>query len=115
MRRPRGPGGRFLTAEEVAAMDREKRGAENGGDGGENEPVKEIEKPNNATRTPNNKGPQQRMGAGNGNPPSSGSLKRKAGQAGMGTGSPLKKTKAGNGRQVPVRLNSESEEDSLED
>lgn len=30
MRRPRGPGGRFLTAEEVAAMEREKDG---GGDG----------------------------------------------------------------------------------
>jgi hypothetical protein len=31
MRRPRGPGGRFLTADEVAAM--EKKAAEGGGDG----------------------------------------------------------------------------------
>ncbi|KAG6003423.1 hypothetical protein E4U21_002056 [Claviceps maximensis] len=37
MRRPRGPGGRFLTAEEVAAMERDAK-AENGGkaDGGDN-------------------------------------------------------------------------------
>jgi nuclear transcription factor Y alpha len=36
MRRPRGPGGRFLTAEEVAAMDREND-AKKGGDDGKSE------------------------------------------------------------------------------
>ncbi|KAA8909022.1 CCAAT-binding transcription factor (CBF-B/NF-YA) subunit B-domain-containing protein [Sphaerosporella brunnea] len=113
MRRPRGPGGRFLTADEVAAMEREKR-VENGREGGANEPVKEIEKPSNAIRTPNNKGSQPpRMGTNNGNLPSSGSLKRKAGQAGMGTGSPLKKTKASGGRQAAIRLGSESEDEDL--
>lgn len=30
MRRPRGPGGRFLTADEVAAMEKEGKGGENG-------------------------------------------------------------------------------------
>ncbi|OAQ72220.1 CCAAT-binding complex subunit HAP2 [Pochonia chlamydosporia 170] len=36
MRRPRGPGGRFLTAEEVAAMEKEAKGEDGGkGDGGE--------------------------------------------------------------------------------
>lgn len=30
MRRPRGPGGRFLTADEVAAMEKDAKGDENG-------------------------------------------------------------------------------------
>ncbi|GAB0132861.1 hypothetical protein EsDP_00001283 [Epichloe bromicola] len=44
MRRPRGPGGRFLTAEEVAAMEREAKG-ESGGklDGGDSAPHKSID------------------------------------------------------------------------
>lgn len=44
MRRPRGPGGRFLTAEEVAAMEKEAKG-ESGGklDGGDNAPHKSID------------------------------------------------------------------------
>ncbi|CAI4216657.1 unnamed protein product [Parascedosporium putredinis] len=37
MRRPRGPGGRFLTADEVAAMEREKKDGP-GGESKENEP-----------------------------------------------------------------------------
>jgi len=114
MRRPRGPGGRFLTAEEVQAMDREKRssagaGGGVGGDVGGIPDVKEVEKPSNAPRTPNNKGTQQlqqqqqqqRMAAGH--PPSSGSLKRKAGHSGLSQSSPLKKPKAGNGR-MPMRI-----------
>ncbi|KAI5857595.1 CCAAT-binding transcription factor (CBF-B/NF-YA) subunit B-domain-containing protein [Tricharina praecox] len=110
MRRPRGPGGRFLTADEVQAMEREKRGSGGiGGDIGMPDGAKEIEKPNNATRTPN-KGTQQqqqqRMATGN--PPSSGSLKRKAGQAGLPQSSPLKKSKAGNGR---MRVPTESDDD----
>ncbi|KAF8251445.1 hypothetical protein K440DRAFT_579423, partial [Wilcoxina mikolae CBS 423.85] len=107
MRRPRGPGGRFLTAEEVAAMERDKRGGENGDGGVQQEVIKENEKPSNTARTPN-KGSHPRMGSGN--PPSSGSMKRKAGQAGLGTASPLKKSKPGNGR-VSLPMSSGSEDD----
>ncbi|CAM1506645.1 Fc.00g062860.m01.CDS01 [Cosmosporella sp. VM-42] len=40
MRRPRGPGGRFLTAEEVAAMERDKDGGDGKSDGGDVSAVK---------------------------------------------------------------------------
>ena len=127
MRRPRGPGGRFLTAEEVAAMEKKRGGGgENGDAGGQRDhPLKDADKPNgsgsldsnngngngnsagsgNNTRTPNK--PHSRMGGGAiTNPSSSGSLKRKAGQAALPTSSPLKKPKGGR-----TRVPSESDED----
>jgi hypothetical protein len=88
-------------------MERDKRGGENGDGGVQQEVIKENEKPSNTARTPN-KGPHPRMGSGN--PPSSGSMKRKAGQAGLGTASPLKKSKPGNGR-VSMPMSSGSEDD----
>ncbi|KAL7275445.1 Transcriptional activator [Rhizina undulata] len=126
MRRPRGPGGRFLTADEVAEIDRQKREAEGGGDGssnaGNSSPAskpKEAEKPNNPNRTPNNRGPLTHMGNsgnhGSNNSTPVGSLKRKAGQAGLTTGSPLKKTKPVNGRMPMTRMPSESDDDALAD
>ena len=99
-----------MTADEVTALEREKQG-QNGADGGPpaDGGVREIEKPNNATRTPNNKGPQARNGVGApGNPPSGGSLKRKAGQAGLS--SPMKKVKQVGGGRIH-RLPSESEDE----
>ncbi|KAK2591246.1 Transcriptional activator [Conoideocrella luteorostrata] len=42
MRRPRGPGGRFLTAEEVAAMEREAKGEDGGKLDGADDPVHKI-------------------------------------------------------------------------
>jgi nuclear transcription factor Y alpha len=106
MRRPRGPGGRFLTADEVAAMERDKKGAENGEDG-------KAQQDKNQTRTPNKQ--QPRMGAPPLNTPSTGgSMKRKAGAAGLPNSSPLKKTKptgSGNGRMV--RQQTDSDEDGF--
>lgn len=133
MRRPRGPGGRFLTADEVAEIHRQKRSEIGGDDRGQEPPagssgdgnMKEIAKANNAMRTPNNKGPHppphssssqhSRMGGSNNNvhttPTTGGSTKRKASHAGIIGGttstsaSPLKKSKGENGRlQMPPRL-----------
>jgi hypothetical protein len=123
MRRPRGPGGRFLTADEVAEMERHKKELEGVGDneGGNGQPTtaakgKETDK-SVATRTPNRPphgGPHGSSG-GSSAPTTGGSLKRKAGQAGLSTGSPLKKTKSGGGggRVSSSNLNSESDEDGL--
>lgn len=113
MRRPRGPGGRFLTADEVAAMERQKQSeGENFGQ----EPGKEPEKPTSSHRTPNKTG-QARMNSNNGptvpTPGSAGSMKRKAGQAGLPSASPMKKSK-GNGRVAMNRgLPSDSDEETL--
>lgn len=98
MRRPRGPGGRFLTADEVAAMEKKKNE-----DDGEGTPeVQEEPKPQ--MRTPKQTQAQQRAAAaaynGNGNttPGSAGSLKRKAGPAGMANSTPVKKARPVSGR-----------------
>jgi nuclear transcription factor Y alpha len=99
-----------LTADEVAEMERQKRN-ENGDEPAEG--VKEIDRPNPAAARTPNKGSQSRVARGN--TPSSGSLKRKAGHAGMTSGSPLKKSKAGNGngRMALARMPSESDDDGL--
>ncbi|KAI5796644.1 CCAAT-binding transcription factor (CBF-B/NF-YA) subunit B-domain-containing protein [Geopyxis carbonaria] len=110
MRRPRGPGGRFLTADEVAEMERRKRQDDGPGDS-----IKELEKPNNPTRTPKSTQPRMGASAGNGGnitPNSTGSLKRKVGQVGLVSSSPLKKSKVGNGR-MPMRMQSDSDDDAL--
>lgn len=66
MRRPRGPGGRFLTAEEVAAMEREKAtNAGEGGDGVDKEnggtPVKaEVNSTNSAQKRKSGTGVQSK-------------------------------------------------------
>lgn len=75
--------------------------------------IKEMEKPSNPSRTPN-KAAQSRMNnTGGGTPGSAGSMKRKAGQAGLASGSPMKKSK-GNGRMAMNRgLPSESDEEAL--
>jgi nuclear transcription factor Y alpha len=96
-----------LTADEVAAMEREKKGDQNG-DGVVQQEVREIEKPTNTTRTPNKGSHPRGIGGGN-TPQSGGSMKRKAGQAGLGTASPLKKSKAGNGRVLPMSSGSEDD------
>lgn len=99
MRRPRGPGGRFLTAEEVAEMERKKHE-----DGGEGTPELQ-EEPKPQVRTPKQTQAQQRAAAAaynsNGNqttPGSAGSLKRKAGSAGMTNSTPVKKARPVGGR-----------------
>lgn len=122
MRRPRGPGGRFLTADEVAEMERRKRDEEgSGGINGQAGVVKgkesdKVNPNNNANRTPNR--PPHPMGTGsNGGSnttPTGGSLKRKAGQAGLSSGTSGKKPKSGSGRIIPD-MASESEDDGLAD
>lgn len=117
-----------MTADEVAEMERRKKEEEGsgggGGGGGNNGQAgvakgKESDKinPNNNTnRTPNR--PPHPMGAGsNGNntTPSGGSLKRKAGPAGLSSSTPGKKSRPGNGRLPISNLASESEDDVLED
>lgn len=145
MRRPRGPGGRFLTADEVAEMENKKKHdgqGENGGNNGNS---------NGQGSMPPTKGkePQQKMGhnqdlstpikgsaptanmgmiSNNGNggiTASGGSAKRKASSMSGNNESPLKKSK-GNGnmklvaaRRFPTtnRMEDPSEEGSegLED
>jgi len=93
MRRPRGPGGRFLTADEVAAMEGGK-GTE-GSDGNNKE---------NAHNTPNKGGAQPQSG--------SAGLKRKNAPGSQIKGTPSKKSKTSGGGQVH-RPSTSSE--SLED
>ena len=81
MRRPRGPGGRFLTADEVAAMEKNPGGL--GEDGIDKE---------NAGYTPTSKGTSMAL-------PNSGG-KRKAGAMGSGGGSTAKKSKNGDSLAV---------------
>ncbi|KAL0640378.1 Transcriptional activator [Maublancomyces gigas] len=122
MRRPRGPGGRFLTADEVLDMERRKREEEGSGGNGQVGVVKgkesdKVNPNNNANRTPNR--PPHPMGTGsNGGSnttPTGGSLKRKAGQAGLSSGTSGKKSKPGNGRMPIPNMTSESEDDGLGD
>lgn len=87
MRRPRGPGGRFLTAEEVAAM--EKSAAE----GGEE----------------NNLTPSNKLGDN-----SSTGQKRKSGVLDE-DGTPAKKSKANNGHSESVDESEEAEDDDDDD
>jgi len=85
MRRPRGPGGRFLTAEEVAAMDSAQKGGEEGEGNKENDTL--------PPKAPSSSGPKRKA--------SSTQLK----------GTPIiKKSKAG-----AVQRQSTSEEDEDED
>ncbi|KAF7549458.1 hypothetical protein G7046_g8344 [Stylonectria norvegica] len=58
MRRPRGPGGRFLTAEEVAAMERDSKGGDGKSDSGDVAP----------TATTKGAGSKRKSEAGNGGP-----------------------------------------------
>ncbi|TGZ80100.1 hypothetical protein EX30DRAFT_69436 [Ascodesmis nigricans] len=99
MRRPRGPGGRFLTAEEVAELERKKK--ENAGDiSTEGNPQQQqLDNQNHVTQTPSK--PQQNAYGGspiNTTPGSTGSLKRKAGAVGMSNTTPMKKARQVNGR-----------------
>lgn len=93
MRRPRGPGGRFLTADEVAAMERNQAGGEGGDDGGDKENNNTPSKPTQAN---------QAGSAG----------KRKAGvmASGKAMGS-TKKAKMGSGTAQRPSSGDESEED----
>ncbi|EPS38530.1 hypothetical protein H072_7706 [Dactylellina haptotyla CBS 200.50] len=90
MRRPRGPGGRFLTADEVAEIERKKK--EEAGDLGDEDLPKEKGKDNlpssTPIRAPANTAP--------------GSLKRKAGD--HAEGGSAKKSKAGSGAAVERKL-----------
>lgn len=122
MRRPRGPGGRFLTADEVLDMERRKREEEGSGGNGQVGVVKgkesdKVNPNNNPNRTPNR--PPHPMGTGsNGGSnttPTGSSLKRKAGQAGLSSGTSGKKSKPGNGRMPIPNMTSESEDDGLGD
>ncbi|PWW79204.1 hypothetical protein C7212DRAFT_288328 [Tuber magnatum] len=124
MRRPRGPGGRFLTAEEVAEMEKKQReqsgnGAGDGSGGNNGQPAaaaknKEAEKAN-ATRTPNRLPPNvaHPHSGGGSSTPASGSMKRKAGQVGLPSSSPVKKAKSSNPRSHMPNMNSESDEEEL--
>lgn len=115
MRRPRGPGGRFLTADEVAELDRKKKQEEDGASADGDQPEKSN---NNNNRTPAK--PQQiQQNAGYGGPinttpGSTGSLKRKAGPAGMSNTTPMKKARPGNGRVSTARTNDDGDGFTLE-
>lgn len=123
MRRPRGPGGRFLTADEVAEMEKKQReqsgngvGDGNGGNNGQPAAAakKEVDKVN-ATRTPNRMPPNAAHphSGGGSSAPASGSMKRKAGQAGLPSSSPVKKAKSSNPRSQMPNMNSESDDEEL--
>jgi len=86
MRRPRGPGGRFLTADEVAAME---RGKNPNGDGGEKD----------------DDGPKSQPGS---------AQKRKAGDGASGGNGSAKRVKTGGPVQRPS-LSGEEDEDEDED
>ncbi|KAF3938570.1 hypothetical protein ABW19_dt0209421 [Dactylella cylindrospora] len=91
MRRPRGPGGRFLTADEVAEIERKKK-EEAGELVGDEEIPKDKSKGDQPTSTPIR-------------PPNAapaGSLKRKAGDS--GEGGSAKKSKAASGASVDRKI-----------
>lgn len=94
MRRPRGPGGRFLTADEVAEIDRLK------GDGGDENDKGPLETPAN----PNLKG-LSNSGGGSG-------TKRKAESE---TATPSKKIKQNNNAPPAGRSSAEEEDEDEED
>lgn len=100
MRRPRGPGGRFLTADEVAAMEK------SAGAGGEDGIDKE-----NAGLTPTSKGTSAGLSSSGG--------KRKAGAIGSDGGSIAKKSKNGDslavGESGRPSTSGDEEEDEDED
>ena len=98
MRRPRGPGGRFLTADEVAAMEK------TAGVGGEDGVDKE-----NVGLTPNTKGNSVAI-------PNSGG-KRKADAMGADSGVMIKKSKNGDPLAVgePGRPSTSADEEDEED
>ncbi|KAF3919841.1 hypothetical protein ABW20_dc0110457 [Dactylellina cionopaga] len=91
MRRPRGPGGRFLTADEVAEIERKKK--EEAGELGDEEPPKDKGKENLPSSTPV-RAPAHAAAPG--------SLKRKAGDS--GEGGSAKKSKATAGGPVERKL-----------
>ncbi|KAF3909021.1 hypothetical protein ABW21_db0200106 [Orbilia brochopaga] len=93
MRRPRGPGGRFLTADEVAEIERKKK--EEAGElvGDEDIPKAAKGKENLPTDTPVRPPP---------NAAAPGSLKRKAGDS--GEGGSAKKSKAASGASVERKI-----------
>ncbi|KAH0562805.1 hypothetical protein GP486_002567 [Trichoglossum hirsutum] len=107
MRRPRGPGGRFLTADEVAEMERQKN-AEGGDHSGDKENA-------NATQTPakNNTHPNTSSSTG-------GSNKRKASAMAPDTTTPIKRSKVSEntiniGSGQPRRSSSVDESEELEE
>ncbi|KAI9764482.1 MAG: Transcriptional activator [Geoglossum simile] len=108
MRRPRGPGGRFLTADEVAEMERQKN-VEGGGDhSGDKENA-------NATQTPAKNNTHQNAASSTG-----GSNKRKASAMVPDTATPIKRSKVsgstlGIGGGQPRRSSSAEESEDLED
>lgn len=102
MRRPRGPGGRFLTAEEVAEMERKKKAEEKEED--EEDETSPTETAATDPRTPAKTERSPVKSANNG-----GSLKRKAPSAPDTT--PLKKAKASNGTSRKTRQATEDEDD----
>ncbi|KAI5850343.1 CCAAT-binding transcription factor (CBF-B/NF-YA) subunit B-domain-containing protein [Morchella snyderi] len=123
MRRPRGPGGRFLTADEVAEMERRKKEEEvNAGAGAGSNSVqagvvkgKEADKMNpnsNVNRTPNRQPHPMGTGTGNNTTPTSGGMKRKA-PGGLSSGTPGKKPKTVNGRLSLPNMPSESDDDDV--
>lgn len=125
MRRPRGPGGRFLTADEVQEMEKKQReqsgngAGDNGGNNGQPAAAaknKEADKAS-ATRTPNRMPPNavHPHSGGGSSAPASGSMKRKAGQAGLPSSSPVKKAKSSNPRPQMPNMNSESDDECEED
>ncbi|KAJ6257686.1 Transcriptional activator [Drechslerella dactyloides] len=92
MRRPRGPGGRFLTADEVAEIERKKK-EEAGELVGDEDVPKDKGKENLPTATP-----VRQTGSG----AAPGSLKRKAGDS--GEGGSAKKSKAASGAPVERKI-----------
>ncbi|KAB2574053.1 CCAAT-binding transcription factor subunit B [Lasiodiplodia theobromae] len=98
MRRPRGPGGRFLTADEVAAMEKAKQHGENGGEADDG-----VDKENAGT-------PAKSLQSG-----AAGSAKRKVGPNAQSTPT-IKKTKLGNlPVQRPSTSGDENSEEDIED
>jgi hypothetical protein len=102
MRRPRGPGGRFLTAEEVAEMDRKAK-LEGGGEDGGNKENANLQTPSRGGGLPGSQGSGP------------GSNKRKAAD-GPNSGTPSKrpKTIAGRGKSAPS-TSPEDDEDVEDD
>lgn len=136
MRRPRGPGGRFLTAEEVQAMEKEKRAQENSetqaiassnGNGvthhqHQQGSIQKGKEPQQASKLDHNRTPNRMpvpvASVGISINVSGGSGKRKASAMTASNqshaGSPLKRPKSGNGMLMRRSL-AEDEEVSEED
>jgi len=96
-------------------------GAGDGNGGNSGQPAaaaknKEVDKAS-ATRTPNRMPPNavHPHSGGGSSAPASGSMKRKAGQAGLPSSSPVKKAKSSNPRPQMPNVHSESDDEECED